>query len=651
MRVMLLCAVLFGGFMSCEQVSQTKWTVQSPDEQIRMIVELSRSKAEADNAADSLTYSVILNEFTVVARSPLGLERDDTSFLTGFQFTGKTERVIDEQYTLHNGKRRQCRNHANEMTLSFINRDSARLDLKVRAYNDGVAFKYVFPDSDSNPKTILQEATGFHIPDGKAVIMPCDDPGQWWPAYENFYETYDVGSTSPTESGWAFPALFKVNNGEHFLLLTESGLNGSYCGTHLQPEATDGMYRVRLPEASDAEGMADPQPTSTLPWETSWKVIIVGSEPADIVESSLVTHVADPPAYDVGDYVEPGIAAWSWWSDSDSPRDFEKQKKFVDMAKTMNWDYYLVDANWNYEPVSDLKDFIKYADSQGIGVLIWYNSGGPNNVVTEAPRDRLYERERRRQEFRWLQELGVRGIKVDFWHSDKQEIIQYYIDLFKDAHDFGLMVNCHGCTIPRGWHRTYPNLLTLESVSGAECYKFDDTYPDKAPWHNVNLVFTRNVIGPMDFTPVTFTDVTYPHKTTHAHELALSVVFQSGIQHFADRVSGYLELPEEAQTFLSNVPVTWDDTRCIAGSPSEFVVLARQKQDEWYVAGINGLSEKQQVEINLLDFGDQLDILFIGDGETPDSFKIESLAGAEKTKTVTMQPYGGFVLRAIPIKL
>jgi len=642
MRLFILLVIIT--LLSCAG-NRTQWTAKSPSGDI--IFRLSLNEKTDMGGSGTLTYSISSGKSVVIESSPLGIDRQDQSFSSDLRFLGTMQKFITDSYTLHNGKRSECEYKTNEATFSFANASGSQMDLVVRCFNDGVAFRYVFPDSNDTLTTITAEKTGFALSKGTAIMMPYDNPGQWWPAYENYYQSYDIGSSSPTESGWAFPAFFELRDSGHAILLSESGLNGTYCGTRLNRHAPDGLYTIRLPESADGEGFGRVYPMIQQPWRSSWKVIIIGNSPGAIVESSLITHVADSAAYPIREYIQPGCAAWSWWSDSNSPRDFAKQKTFIDLAVEMGWEYYLLDANWNHEPTEDLLEFVEYANDHGIGMLMWYNSGGPHNIVTEAPRDRLFEKGRRRQEFEWLQDIGVKGVKVDFWHSDKQDIIAYYVDLLKDADDCDLLVNFHGCTIPRGWHRTYPNLLTLESVRGAESYKFAAEYPEKAPWHNVNLAFTRNVIGPMDYTPVTFSDMDYPHITTNAHELALSVVFQSGIQHFADKPEGYKSQPQAVQEFLMDVPVTWDDIHVIDGSPQQFIVLARQKGDNWYIGGINGLEEEKEIAISYDFLDGDYAIEFLGDGNSPREFSIESSSTAGM-QTVTMAPYGGFVMKLTP---
>ena len=639
LSILAIPLVSFALFSCAFLSSGDSWTVVSPDNKIRLKIELTSS--EDDEAPGRIYYSATYGAKTVIERSPLGIELEEESFSQGLVFQDVSMQKIDETYSLHNGKQSEYINQANEKTVTLANKNGKKISLVLHAANDGIAFKYAFPDPEDGEKIVAGELTGFQIPEGRAFMMPYDEPSQWLPAYENYYEKYEVGATSPKETGWALPALFKINDGAHYILLTESGLYGQYCGIRLKSEAPNGMYQVRFPEPGDGEGVGAANPVIKTPWESPWRVIIIGENAGDIVESTLVTDLADPQRNERKNWIKPGRAAWSWWSESDSPRNFQRQKDFIDLAADMGWEYYLVDANWNYEPTADLLDFINYAEQKNVGVLMWYNSGGPNNIVTEAPRDRLYTKDRRREEFKWLHDIGVKGIKVDFWHSDKQQGMQYYVDLMDDAYDFEILVNFHGCTIPRGWERTFPNFLTDEAVRGAECYKFAPEYPEKAPWHNVNLVFTRNAIGPMDYTPVTFSDMENPHLTTNAHELALSVILQSGITHFADKPESYRAQPQEVQDFLRRVPVTWDETALIEGEPGEYVVLARRTGDAWYIAGLNGLTEGKTITLDLKKYGDK-EAQLITDSE-PRTFDIRNLAA--EMHEIKMLPYGGFVIK------
>lgn len=483
-----------------------------------------------------------------------------------------------------------------------------------------------------------------------AYLLPHDDAGQWTPAYENvFTNGIPAGTPSPTETGWDFPALFRTPDG-HWLLITESGLDGSYCGSRLSKTAPGCLYTLRFPDAREGFGTGEVFPKYRLPWSTPWRIVMVGDSPGVLVESSLVTDLAAPPDSSDTGWIRPGRASWSWWSESDNPPRMKTLREFVDLASDMGWEYSLVDANWNKLPQKEMRALAGYAASKGIGIWLWYNSGGPHNIVTEEPRDRLFTKADRRREFRQLRELGVKGVKVDFWHSDKQNLIQYYINLFRDAADFGILVNTHGCTLPRGWERTFPNLLSMESVRGAESYKFDAAYPERAPWHNTILVFTRNAVGPMDYTPVAFSDQTYPHLTTWAHELALSVLFETGILHFADKPSAYRELSEGPRFFLKQVPVVWDETRYLSGEPGKDAVLARKNGSCWYLGGINGENSSKSLALDLgfIEPGKyRLHLIMDGTDSRSFSEKTVDVESAGRID-VSMLPYGGFAGKIEP---
>ncbi|MBR9999056.1 MAG: glycoside hydrolase family 97 catalytic domain-containing protein, partial [Cyclobacteriaceae bacterium] len=387
------------------------------------------------------------------------------------------------------------------------------------------------------------------------------------------------------------------------------------------------------------------EPTGSFPWVMPWRVIITGQKLSTIVESNLVTHLAEPSEVEDISWIKPGRASWSWWSDHDSPQDYNELIPFIDLAVEMGWEYSLVDANWNMMKNGDLEKLVEYANGKGIGLLVWYNSGGPHNIVTEQLRNAMHQKERRREEFEKLKSWGVKGVKIDFFQSDKPHIISLYHEILKDAKDYRILCNFHGCTIPRGWQRTYPHLVSMEAVRGAECYSFDPQYPDAAPWHNTILPFTRNVIGSMDYTPVAFSDQTYPHITTNAHELALSVVFESGIIHFADKVDAYLQSPEFVRSFLSHVPAAWEQTRFIDGYPGKYCVLARENNLTWYVGGINGQDVEQQVILDLpflLDGKYMMEIINDGDSEKTFRYAKKPFKSGDRPE-ISIRPRGGFV--------
>jgi alpha-glucosidase len=626
---------------------ETRWAVESPNGELAITV--------SAGAEGRLTYTVERGRAgartVVLVPSALGLRREDQSFEKGLRFVSAgPETAIEEIEARLHGKRSPVRHRARQRTLTFTNAGGARLELVLRAADDGVAFRYRFPETDRNEHRVLQEGTGFRLPPGTtAWMLPQEVPDKYDPAYEDYFREVPVGTSAPTASGWSFPALFKVEGGRHWVLITEAGLDESYCGTRLATEAPEGHYRIRLPEAGEGKGVGASEPSSRLPWTMPWRVLIVGSL-ATVAESTLVDDVSAPPAFKDTSWIKPGRASWSWWSDSPSPKSEAALMSFVDLAAEMGWEYSLVDANWNELPEGALRRLLAQAKAKGVRLLLWYNSGGPHNDVSEAPRDRMHTADVRRAEMARLREWGVAGVKVDFWHSDKQDRIRQYLDVLRDAAAEHLLVDFHGSTLPRGWARTWPNLVSMEGVLGAEQYKFLETFPERAPAHNTVLPYTRNVVGSMDYTPVTFTDHQYPRRTTDAHELALSVVFESGVQHFADSVAAYRALPAPARDFLKAVPAAWDDTRLLAGEPGRQAVFARRSGEDWYVGGLNGEDTAQPFALSLsfLPAGSYR-LTLITDGGQPRGALTAAtrVVTASDRAAVDLLPRGGFVARLV----
>jgi len=650
--------------------AQTNWTVTSPNDQVKVTLTL-RPNVNAQGGELFYRVEQVLDDkrSVVIEDSPLGLLLDgpNPSVVTrpeaypaatgwghdfrALQFQAATpEKLVEDSYVLAHGKRRECQSRAQQITLAFQNSGvmaRAPFEIDVRAFDDGAAFRYRLPTSGESNATVSAEYTSFALPAGTRIwAAPSDKPSTYAPAYETYYEAgVPAGTPAPLGCGWSFPLLFRTAD-NRWGLITESGVGPNYCASRLGNNPEHGVYRVAFPNPAEGQGHCDARPSSMLPWEMPWRVIIVGPSLGTIVESTLVTDLS--PASRVQDvsWIRPGRVAWSWWSDPPSPQDGAKQKKFVDLAAEMGWEYVLVDANWDLMDNGNIHDVLRYAKKKGVGVLLWYNSGGPHNVVTEKPRDTLTYREVRRYELDLLKKWGVKGIKVDFFQSDKQEIVRLYHGIMEDAAAAHIMVNFHGCTLPRGWERTWPHLMSMEAVRGEECYIFDSRYPERAPVQNTILPFTRNAVGPMDYTPVTFSNNKNPRRTTAAHELALSVLFETGWLHFADKAESYLKLPKEPKEFLKRVPVVWDDTRFVAGEPGEFVVLARRKGSTWYLAGVNGRPTPRDERLQLGAWlgGGEYKLTRISDGANVGTFATDTQPiRAGQSLAVRFPAYGGFV--------
>jgi len=599
-------AVLFA-FVTLPAFSQ-KATVQSPNAKINAAI-FCEQNDDTGNWYLQVNYSDNGKISEVIPRIDLGISRSDQDFLKVLKFlkTGKPL-FINEQYTLLHGKRSVCKNSANELILYFENPDKSKINLIVRAYNDGVAFRYEFPDKEGS-FVVKDEITSYTIPtDTKRWLE------KWNTANEGLYSTMNDDNT---QQSWCYPALFNSPDNNCWYLIHEADVDRNYCGSKLSNLIEKSQYKITFPDQRDGNGLGESQPTITLPWKSPWRVIIMGSL-SDIVESTLVEDVSTPSIVKNTGWIKPGLVSWNYWSSNHGTKDFKIVCDFADLAASMDWPYTLLDWEWDaMANGGNLDDAIKYIHSIGIKPLMWYNSGGPHTGVRSTPRDRMLTHENRVEEFTKLKKMGVVGVKVDFFESEKQDMIKYYLDILEDAAQFEMMVYFHGCLVPRGWDRTYPNLMTLEGVRGAEWYNNGPDFTTTAPEHNTILPYTRNVVGPMDYTPVTFTNSQYPHLTSYGHEMALSVVFESGLQHLADRPEGYYRLPDAARSFLKEVPSAWDDTKLLDGNPGRDIIIARRKGDMWYIGGISSerFERTKTLKFNFLPEGKKYKLTLITDGK------------------------------------
>lgn len=633
-QMILIVLALFAG-LSVETQAQEP-ILSSPNGKIQ--VSLSQSNGQSADWFLTVTSGDQTKKSVVIPRITLGLEREDASFYNGLQLTKKTRSIrVKEKYNALHGKRMICTNQANERTLVFVNSSNEVMNVVVRAYNDGICFRYAFPEKKTSKVKITDEFTSYEIP---------QTADRWLQRFVPSYEgAFPHQKETIVQGEWGYPSLFQLEN-SCWALITESNADRNYCATKLSNKLQTNSYKLTFPAVSDGNGMGDVCPTISFPWKSPWRVIMIG-QLSDIVESTLVEDVSDPSVLKKTDWIKPGKASWIYWAYNHGTKDYKRVCEYVDLAATMGWPYTLFD--WEWDQMSNggnLEDAVKYANEKGVKPMIWFNSGGPHNRVGSTPRDMLITHESRVKTFEWLKKIGVYGIKVDFFESDKQNIMNYYIDILEDAADYELMVNFHGSTVPRGWSRTYPHLMSMEAVFGGEQYNNGPIMTEKGAELNTIFPYTRNVIGPMDYTPVAFTNSQHPHTTTYAHELALPVIFESGIQHMADRPSGFYALPNEAKEYLRQVPVAWDDIKFLEGYPGEKVVLARRTGDTWYLAGINGVNEKGETSLSLdfLKAGKSYKMQFIGDGESGSDFKIQSdVVQKGAKKTISWLPRGGFV--------
>jgi hypothetical protein len=583
------------------------WTVQSPSAQISATITLDSSGKP----------SYVVNRAggaAVIQLSPLGVTMAGAggNFTSALQFVSQSTRAIDETFSLISGKAATSRNRATETTLTFRNSAGRSMQVIARAYDDGFAYRYAFPGSGT-AAAITSEASGFRLPAGSTA---------WMQPYVNNYEAYyskgKVG-TNFTTGDFGYPALFQTPSGS-WALITEAAISGAYGATRLTGSGTDGVFHVKLP---------DTQESGTLPWATPWRVAIVGGSLAPIVASTLVENLSPQSAVTDTSWIKPGRASWSWWSNHASGSDFNTQKAYVDFSARMGWEYCLVDENWS---ASWMPSLVQYAASKNVGIVVWTNYTDVDTAAERSAKLPLWKS--------W----GVKGIKVDFMLSDSQARMKFYDDITQAALANKLMINFHGATIPRGQERTYPNIMSFEAVNGAEHYTY--TNPP-TPSFNTVLPFTRNVIGPMDYTPVTFSAKN--RTTTAAHELALAVVYQSGWQHFADSIAAYDASPGEP--FLKTVPAAWDETRLVAGYPGDYAVLARRKGTQWFLGAINaGTARSVAAPLAFLTAGMSYRAEIYKDGSTSGAIAVsQQTAKSADTLTLNLPANGGYAIRFVPI--
>ena len=624
------------------QATEKKLVLKSPDGTLAI--------ESALNEKGTLIYEVKKNNQSVIYSSQMGIKGDvDFSSELKIKSVSKAQ-THTETYSAPGEKRSTRTFKANFASITLQNIAKERLVVEFKATNEGVAFRYI--TKSKTPVAIKSEQTTFKFGiSTRAWMHPHADAETGWcetqPSYEEQYE-YDmpVGTAAPFKAGWSFPALFKTD--AYWILITEAGLTPDYVGTRLAQHSPKGEYAISFPQKGEMVKDNDPNYVVSTNVISPWRIIVVGSL-ATVVESQLVSDLALPADKNVDySWVKTGIASWSWAVLGDNATVYPVQKQFIDYASDMKWDYCLIDADWDWKIGYDkIKELADYAKTRNVGVLLWYNSSGLWNSTKYSPKGALVQKEARRKEFQRIHAMGIAGIKVDFWPGDGQSSIQYYYDLLKDAAEFKLLVNFHGTTVPRGWSRTFPHLVAMESIRGFEFTTFDQKDTDLAPKHLTMMPYARNVVGPMDFTPVCFGEIRgKQRRTSNAFELALSVILQSGIQHYVEIPESMAKQPDFVRNFLQHIPRKWDDVKFLDGFPGKYVVMARKSGEKWYVAGINSQSENQHLTIDLSKLKKVIEnsVNLLTDGDTNRSFNEQNTTIKNNILEVEMKSNGGFVL-------
>jgi alpha-glucosidase len=575
-------------------------TITSPDGKIVAEVLLDKNNLAV--------YNIKYAGKTILQNSALGIIREDADFATNLQWLSNSEQKrITDKYKMLNAKKSAIAYTANKKTISLLNANSNAVNIVFQVSNDGVAFRYEFPQISTEIKKIQQELTSFKFNEStRAWLQPKTEAQSGWehtnPSYEAHYMMdIKTGTPSPGKNGWVYPAMFKYD--DVWMLITEAALGRTYCGTSLQQFSDNSEYKINFPQQPEKFTNAVLNPESKLPWQTPWRIIAIGSLKT-IAESTLGTDLALPAIKMDSSFINPGRSSWSWIMSKDDNIVYAEQKKYIDYAADMRWEYCLIDVNWDtkigYDKIKELAD---YAAAKKVGLILWYNSAGDWNTVKYHPKDKLLTHESRVTEFAKLQQMGIKGVKADFFSGDGQSMINYYQDILEDAAQYHLLVNFHGATLPRGWQRTYPNLMTTEAVYGYEMITFNQKDADTAAPHMVMSAFARNAFDPMDFTPVNLHKIPrIERRTSIAFEMATAAIFLSGIQHFAESPDGMAQMPETVRNYMQNIPSHWDEVKFIDGYPGKFYAVARRSGSKWYVAAINGDTASKQITISALPF-------------------------------------------------
>lgn len=598
-KQILICFLVW----ACCQAFAQKASVNSPDGHLQVRVAIEQGKP---------MYSVTYKDRVFLENSPLGMKTNVGDFTGQMTWAGHQEKPIDRTYTQTRIKQSQVRYQANELTCTFTNRDGKPIDVVFRVSDRDVAFRYRLPRYGETGSIVVQEeATGFRFPAHTTTFLcPQSEAMIGWkrtkPSYEEEYKAEaPLTDRSLYGQGYTFPCLFHIGD-EGWVLVSETGVDSRYCASHLSDVTEGGCYTVAFPMPEENNGNGTVAPAFALPGATPWRTLTVGKTLKPIVETTVAWDVVEPLYETAHDY-RYGRGTWSWILWQDGSINEEDQKKYIDLAAAMGYEYVLIDNWWDTRIGRDrIPALIEYAHSKKVDVFLWYSSSGYWNDIEQGPVNCMDNPIIRKKEMKWLQSLGVKGIKVDFFGGDKQETMRLYEAILSDADDCGLMVIFHGCTLPRGWERMYPNYVGSEAVLASENLIFEQHFCDREAFNACLHPFIRNTVGCMEFGGCFLNkrlnrtnDGGNIRRTSDVFQLATTVLFQNPIQNFALAPNNLTDAPSICLDFLKQVPTTWDETVWLDGYPGKYVILARRHGDTWYIAGINAGKEPLKVSLTL----------------------------------------------------
>ena len=598
-KFFIVMAMLLGSSVASAENKQ----ITSPDGKLVVTV------ADMDGRP---SYSVSYDNVLFLKPSPLGMIANIGDFSSGMSLEKNVStNKIDETYELASIKKSKVHYVANEAVFSFTQQGKTIYDVIFRISNNDVAFKYrMYPQGETLSCVIKKEATGFAFPDGTTTFLcpqskPMGGFARTSPSDKTSYTADDVAGKNGWGEGYTFPCLFR-NGDNGWVLVSETGVNGGYCASRLLGHK-EGVYTIGFPQEGEANGNGTVSPGIALPGETPWRTITVGKTLAPIVETTVPFDVVKPLYQAKGEYTY-GRGSWSWIIGMDGSTNYKEQLRYIDFSAAMGYQSVLVDALWDKQIGRDkIEELAKYGKNKGVALYLWYNSNGYWNDAPQTPRSIMDNAIARRKEMKWMQSIGIRGIKVDFFGGDKQMTMQLYEDILSDANEYGLLVIFHGCTLPRGWERMYPNFASSEAVLASENLHFSQGSCDNEAFNATLHPFIRNTVGSMDFGGSALNKYYNADNaprgsrrvTSDVYALATAVLFQSPVQHFALAPNNLTDAPSWAIDFMKEVPTTWDEVRFIDGYPGKYVILARRHGDKWYIAGVNAQKETLKLKVNL----------------------------------------------------
>ena len=628
-------------------------SVSSPDGKLQVSV---------SDAGGRLYYNATLDGQQMLLPSALGMKTSIGDFTRDMSIKNYEVRPKSYDYQMRGTKASAASYQANCLLMDIQTKDGMKMGIVFQVSNHDIAFRYTLPRQNVGRKEmkrvrIMSELSSFNFPDGTTTfISPQIGPESGWeqtkPSYEEGYSAdAPMDAASQYGHGYIFPALFHLPSG--WALVAETGVGSNYCGSHLSDYQAGMGYTVAYPDKGENNGFGSDFAAIPLPGETPWRTITLGTTLKPIVETTISFDVVEPLYAPSTDY-QPGRYTWSWLIWQDNSINYDDQVKFIDLAAAMGFEYCLVDNWWDTQIGRDrIPELSRYAQSKGVHLLLWYNSNGFANDAPQGPRDCMNTAIAREREMKWMQSIGIKGIKVDFFGGDKQEVMRLYEDILSDANRYGLQVVFHGCTIPRGWEKMYPNYVASEAVLASENVFFNEGAAIKQPFDLTLHPFCRNATASMDWGGIIMNKYLskdnksrHSRKTTDIFEMASGIIMQTSVQCVAMQPNNLEELPQFEMDFLRSLPTTWDETRYVDGYPGKYVVLARRHGNDWYVAGLSAEKQPLSLTLDLPMFAPGQALQYYVDDKKTGEPTLTTLKIDKKGQAkVILQPNGGLILK------